>query len=187
MTWQEAVLKAMGPGALGGLTVRQWLRLLLQERFRVAVSCWPRAGAITWHSLQNSLFSRLDRQRIGTALEGVHVPPPLFVLGHWRQGTSHLHNLLTVDQRFGFPNNYQTLFPHTVFTMESRHSRLLDLFMPKRRPMDNMEWNMRSPQEDEFALSILTFKSPYMGWIFPQRRNYFDRYLTFRDVDAREV
>jgi hypothetical protein len=53
--------------------------------------------------------------------------------------------------------------------------------------MDNIEWNMRSPQEDEFALCITTFKSPCMGWIVPKQREYYDRYLTFRGVPPDEV
>src|SRR4029079_4090823 len=56
-----------------------------------------------------------------------------------------------------------------------------------RRPMDNIEWTMRSPQEDEFALCVMTFMSPCMGWFFPKRRDHYDRYLTFRGVDEREV
>lgn len=119
--------------------------------------------------------------------QGIHVAPPLFVLGHWRSGTTYLHNLLTVDRRFGFPNNYQALFPHTFLTMESIHSPFIQRFLPRTRPMDNIEWTMQSPQEDEFALCITTFKSPCMGWCFPERRDDYDRYLTLRDVDASEV
>lgn len=52
--------------------------------------------------------------------------------------------------------------------------------------MDNIEWTMQSPQEDEFALCVLTLKSPCMGWFFPKRRDHYDRYLTFRDVHEHE-
>jgi hypothetical protein len=60
-------------------------------------------------------------------------------------------------------------------------------FMPKRRPMDSVEWNLRSPQEDEFALCIASGKSPCMGWVFPRRQEHYDRYLTFRGVSPEEV
>jgi hypothetical protein len=45
----------------------------------------------------------------------------------------------------------------------------------------------QSPQEDEFALCVMTFLSPCMGWFFPKRRDHYDRYLTFRGVDEGEV
>ena len=109
--------------------------------------------------------------------------PPLFVLGHWRSGTTHLHNLLAVDERFAFPNNYQALFPHALLSMERTQSPFIQWFLSPRRPMDNIEWTMRSPQEDEFALCVMTFMSPCMGWFFPKRRDHYDRYLTFRGVD----
>ncbi|MFO1021520.1 MAG: sulfotransferase [Planctomycetales bacterium] len=129
----------------------------------------------------------MEQYRFASHVKEIDIPPPVFVLGHWRSGTTHLHNLLTVDQRFAFPNNYQALFPHTFLTTETLHSRFIELFLPKRRPMDNVEWTMQSPQEDEFALCITTFKSPCMGWIFPERRDHFDRYLTFRDVTQPEI
>ena len=71
--------------------------------------------------------------------------------------------------------------------MESQQSPFIQWFLPERRPMDNIEWTMQSPQEDEFALCIMTFMSPCMGWFFPDRREHYDRYLTLREVSDREV
>ena len=172
---------------LGGITLGDWVRLLRENHFAVAPTSLFRAMAITCQSSQNSLSRWLEQWRYARLVENVDVPPPVFVLGHWRSGTTHLHNLLTVDQRFAFPNNYQALFPHAFLTMESSHSQFIEWFLPKRRPMDNVEWTMQSPQEDEFALCITTFKSPCMGWFFPERREHYDRYLTLRNVSEREV
>src|SRR6185436_8984100 len=58
---------------------------------------------------------------------------------------------------------------------------------PPKRPMDNVEWTMKSPQEDEFALCILCGKSPCTAWIFPKQREHYDRYLTFRGVSDEEI
>ncbi|MBL8848636.1 MAG: sulfotransferase [Planctomycetaceae bacterium] len=133
------------------------------------------------------MFRRWEQARYAAAAEKTHVPAPLFILGHWRSGTTHLHNLLTVDRRFAFPNIYQALYPHAFLTMEAMHSRIIEWFLPKRRPMDNVAWSMQSPQEDEFALCITTLMSPCLGWCFPSRRTHYDRYLTFRDVSELEV
>jgi hypothetical protein len=43
------------------------------------------------------------------------------------------------------------------------------------------------PFEDEFALGILSAKSPYLGFAFPQRSNDYDRYLTFEGVGEDEI
>lgn len=187
MPWRETLLRCLGPGMLGGATLGDWFRLLRDNQFDVAPSSLVRALSITCQSVQNSLFRQIDEFRFADAVCGIKVPSPVFILGHWRSGTTHLHNLLAVDQRFGFPNNYQTLFPHAFLTMETVHARFIEWFLPKRRPMDNIEWTMKSPQEDEFALCITTFKSPCMGWFFPNRRYYYDRYLTFQDVNEQEI
>ena len=37
---------------------------------------------------------------------------PLFILGHWRSGTTFLHNIFAQDKHFGYTTTYQTVFPH---------------------------------------------------------------------------
>lgn len=187
MAWREAILRQFGPGLLGGITLGDWLKLLRENRFAVAPSRIPTAIAITMHGAQNSACRWIDQLRTGRGLEDVAVGPPLFLLGHWRHGTTHLHNLLAVDERFAFPTTYQALFPHTFLTTEAMNSRLLGFFLPKVRPMDNVEWSMSSPQEDELALCVTSLMSPCMGWLFPRRREHYDRYLTFRGVPEAEV
>ncbi len=187
MSWRDALLRHFGAGLLGGITLGDWFKLLCENRFAVAPSGLLRAMAITWQALQNSPAAWLENWRYRNKLKDVEVPPPLFLLGHWRNGTTHLYNLLTIDDRFAFPNNFQALFPHAFLATEAVHSRLISFFLPKRRPMDNVEWNMQSPQEDEFALLTLSRLSPCLGWVFPKRREHYDRYLTFRDATEAET
>jgi hypothetical protein len=187
MAWRDAFLRWFGPGMLGGITFGDWVRLLCDNRFDVPPRRLLRAMAITAQSAQNSVLRRIEDWRYGAAVRDAEVLSPLFVLGHWRSGTTHLHNMLAVDERFAFPNNYQALFPHAMLSMERMQSPFIQWFLSPRRPMDNIEWTMRSPQEDEFALCVMTFMSPCMGWFFPKRRDHYDRYLTFRGVDEREV
>lgn len=187
MAWRETFIRRFGPGMLGGISFGDWVRLLRGNHFVVAPECIFRALSITYQSIQNSLFRRIEEKRYAVAVRDTEVLPPLFVLGHWRSGTTHLHNLLTTDDRFAFPNNYQAVFPHAFLSMEALHVPFIQWFLPERRPMDNIEWTMQSPQEEEFALSVMTFKTPCMGWSFPDRRDHYDRYLTLREVSDREV
>ncbi|HEV3236835.1 MAG TPA: sulfotransferase [Gemmataceae bacterium] len=134
----------------------------------------------------NSLFRWYEKRKWLTKVMGVQLRPPIFVLGHWRSGTTHVHNLLAVDQRFAYPNLYQVLFPHTFLCTE-RHSRPLRFFLEKRRPLDSMAQDLHLPNEDEVALGVSTCLSPYMGVIFPRRREYYDRYLTFQGVPDEDI
>ena len=187
MSWREALLDNLGPGLLGGISLGDWLRVLRENNFAIAPRFLPRAMTITLHGCQNSVIRLCEDLRFGSKLKNTSVAPPLFVLGHWRSGTTHLHNLLTMDARFTFPNMYQAFFPHTFLTTEALGSRAMSFFLPRKRPMDNIEWDMQSPQEDEFALCTASLKSPCMGWMFPRRQEAYDSYLTFRGVPENEV
>jgi hypothetical protein len=171
---------------LSGITFGDWLTLLRRNRFDVEPPYWPRAASITLASLSNSL-SRLHEKRLyGAAIKAQTIQPPLFILGHWRTGTTHLHNLLAVDRQFAFPNNYQVCSPHTFLTTEAMSSWMGFLFL-ERRLQDNVRLSLTEPQEDEFALCVSTSLSPYMGWVFRHRQDFYDRYLTFRGVSEQEV
>lgn len=87
----------------------------------------------------------------------------IFILGFWRSGTSFLHELLCLDDRFAYPSTYACFHPHHfVFT-----ERLVAARQPGevRRPQDHMTTGWRTPQEDEFALLGLGARSPYEGLI----------------------
>jgi hypothetical protein len=53
--------------------------------------------------------------------------------------------------------------------------------------MDNMRIRLTDPAEDEFALSVLSLTSPLLGWTFPEKESYFDRYLSFDDCSDQEI
>jgi hypothetical protein len=108
---------------LGGISFGDWLRLLRKTEFAVDPLYWPRAALLTLGSLSNSISRWREQRRYGTAITAQKVLPPLFILGHWRTGTTHLHNLLAVDRRFAFPNNYQVCYPHTFLTTEALGAR----------------------------------------------------------------
>src|SRR5688572_7018981 len=103
MNWRDRLFTFAGPGLLSGITFRQWRKLLRDERYAVDLTRLPRALSITAQSLKNSFFARREQQRFGPLIENVTVESPLFILGHWRNGTTHLHQLLAQDHRFAFP------------------------------------------------------------------------------------
>src|SRR5437879_2520647 len=187
MAWRETFLRRFGPGLLGGLTLTDWLALLRDKHLSIDPSRTPRALAITFQSLKNSLLRQVETRRFGPKFKNVAIQPPLFILGHWRNGTTLLHQLFAQDRRFAFPNSYQVSFPHTFLTTEAADSPLMSFFLPRQRPMDNMEWALSSPQEDEFALCVSSLKSPCLAWVFPRQRERFEKYLTFRTAAPNEI
>src|SRR4051812_20008158 len=100
MEWRERLGTINGPGVLAGIRLGDWLRLLLANGFRVHPTCIPRALSISSYALLNSAAGCLEELRYGNRVRRAQIPPPLFVLGHWRSGTTLLHDLLAVDDRF---------------------------------------------------------------------------------------
>jgi omega-hydroxy-beta-dihydromenaquinone-9 sulfotransferase len=172
---------------LGGISFGDWLRLLRDNDFAVDFPYWPRAALLTLTSVGQSLQRWREERAYGAAVAGTTVLPPLFILGHWRNGTTHLHYLLGLDGRFAYPSNFQVIFPHSFLTTETWNAPFMARFTPERRAQDNVCLEVGLPQEDEFALSILTPYSPYLAWAFPRREAHYERYLTFRDVPRVEV
>lgn len=186
--WKERFLDVLGTGALTGITSGDWLKLLVQNRFRVAPRFWGRGLGITACSLMNSALRLLDEAVYGREIDSTVVLPPLFILGHWRSGTTHLHNLLALDSRFAYPNLFQVLNPHTFLTAEPVLRRLMHAVIPPTRlGIDSMPLDLLLPNEEEYALCAATVLSPYLGWVFPERDREYEQYLTLRDVPPQEV
>jgi hypothetical protein len=174
---------------LAGLTARAWWQLLRENRFAVSPAYWHRAAFVTLASLMNSASRIREESRFGAEVDATEVTrPPVFILGHWRSGTTHLHNLLSQDrERFAFPNTYQVVNPHTFLTSEEVNTKRFARLVPDKRPMDNMKLGFGEPQEDEFAPALSTLLSPYFGVAFPRREEHYERYLTFEGVPEAEL
>jgi hypothetical protein len=180
---------SLGHNYLAGISAADWWGLLRENRFAVDPTYWHRALFITLTSFINSYYRRKEERQFGQAVEKVEITcPPLFVLGHWRSGTTHLHNLLALDNdQFAFANTYQVVNPHTFLGTEEVNTRRFAFLIPDKRPMDNMALSFQSPQEDEFAMLLTCFHSLYLGITFPRREMHYSRYLTFRGVPIREI
>jgi omega-hydroxy-beta-dihydromenaquinone-9 sulfotransferase len=172
---------------LRGIVARDWARLLRQNRFAVDRVYWRRAAAVTMISIRNTRLKRQEDQRCGAELERAQAQPPVFILGHWRSGTTLLHELLILDPQFGYPNVFEVANPHTFLTLGEVVEREMADAPPQTRPMDNMQITFRSPGEDEAALSVMSLRSPMIGWAFPRREDHYDRYYTFRGVPQPEI
>jgi len=80
------------------------------------------------------------------------------------------------------------MIPHTFLLGERVASAGSAAFLPaERMGVDHVAMNTQVPWEEEFALCQTTQMSPYMSWLFPRRADYYDRYVTFRDVPAADV
>jgi hypothetical protein len=123
---------------LQGMTFGAWWSLLRENRFAIDPPYWPRTSFQTAVSVLNSGFARIEDVAYGQMVATATIQPPLFILGHWRQGTTHLHNLLALDPQLAYPTLYQTLYPRTFLTTEGVIPRLGSPLLLRTRPHDNV-------------------------------------------------
>jgi len=151
-----------------GIDFLAWMRLLARNRFAVHPSCIHVAVIVTVISVLHTLLRLVENVVYGSRVRRTPLKEsPLFIIGHWRTGTTLLHELLILDQRHTYPTTYECLEPNHFLLTEGALTRLLWFLMPKRRPMDNMAAGWDRPQEDEFALCMMGQPSPYTTIAFP--------------------
>ncbi|MEO0536732.1 MAG: sulfotransferase [Cyanobacteria bacterium P01_A01_bin.123] len=174
---------------LMGISCDRWWSLLRQNQFRIASHYWHRAAAITLTSGLSTLFSQIESWRYGHEVNAVEISEdPIFILGHWRSGTTLLHELLALDtEHLAYPNTFQVISPQTFLLTEEVCTRWFSGLVPDKRPMDNMQLGFQSPQEDEFAIALETLQSYYLALSFPQAEQHYERYLTLQCLSAAEL
>jgi len=166
-----------------GIDFFAWVRLLWHNRFAVHWSKLYVAYIVTHVSFVHTLLRWLQALIYGRRIRATELrAPPVFIVGHWRTGTTLLHELLILDPRHTFPNTYQCLEPNHPLLTEGLVKRYLWFLMPSRRPMDNMEAGWDKPQEDEFALCMMGQPSPYLTFAFPNNPPMDQDALTLQDV-----
>ncbi|MCA9237589.1 MAG: sulfotransferase [Planctomycetales bacterium] len=166
-----------------GMRASTWVKQLAANRFAVSPSRWGLALTVSGVSAVNSALAAIDDAMNGRRVAKVELAePPLFILGHWRAGTTLLHELLIRDPRHTYPSTYQCFVPHHFLVSQSLLAPLTSVLLPKRRPMDNMVAGWERPQEDEFALENMGVPTPYLSMMFPNRGPVHDDYLTLHDL-----
>lgn len=147
----------------------------------------PRLIGVVLGALLAAPFGLAERLRYGRRISQTQIDQdPVFIIGHWRSGTTHLHNLMSQDPKMGSLRMFQTLSPDCSVAAAGWLPGLLSRVMPLRRPMDAMEWPMDAPQEEEIALAKMTPYSWYLSFFFPQQAvDTFDRFVLLRGAGER--
>jgi omega-hydroxy-beta-dihydromenaquinone-9 sulfotransferase len=165
-----------------GSTIGNFLRTI--RHHRVAPAYYHKVfltGLICLIATPFHLWEKFKDRNLNTRDES-----PLFILGHWRSGTTFLHNLLCQDPNTGYVTTYQSVFPNNI------HSKLLfKPFMgwniPDQRPSDDVKLGVNFPQEDGFAMANL-LPSFYRFFYFPDSyQALFDETVLFKGSNKKDL
>ena len=171
-------------------TLAPWLKLLAREG-QLDPGYWLRALLVTLVSGLTTPLRLWEDFRYRDLLNHAPIPqPPIFILGHWRSGTTALHYLFARDPRLGVVSTALAAAPGISLTCGRALQGLVAALAPPTRPMDDLPLSAASPQEEELAISNLSDWSLYQFFGFPSAaRRLFDATVLFegRDAPPREA
>jgi hypothetical protein len=170
-----------------GMRFGDWMRLLAENHCRIHPLRWAMVGLISSITPFNTVMSRVQRLWFGRRIDATPIQPPLFIIGHWRSGTTFLHELLALDDRFTYPTTYQCFAPEHFLLTEWLLARYGGFLLPKQRPMDNVRAGWQCPQEDEFALLTMGVRTPYRRMAFPNNPPPDLEYLNMEGVSEPDL
>jgi omega-hydroxy-beta-dihydromenaquinone-9 sulfotransferase len=125
-------------------------------------------------ALWSSIFSWIEKARYSNALKKAPVPDdPIFIIGHWRTGSTFLHQLMNLDQNLSTPTLFQVAVPDSFLVSYPYYRPIFKQVVSEHRPMDQVKIGMDEPQEDEYAIYRMTNFSPLENLVFPKSESYF--------------
>ena len=171
-----------------GVRLSKWLNILGRNGWGVSPDYLHRAAWITGLSVPSSALARAESALYADKLAAMTIEPtPIFVLGHWRSGTTHLHNMLGRDPANTFSTLYQVVFPDSFLLTGSAGPKLLRGALPETRSYDNVKQGWHEAAEDEIALLKMTNGlSFYTALMFPDRAPEYEKYIDFLEASEEE-
>jgi len=171
------------PMAFGSHT--SWLKLLWTIR-DIDVRFLPRVLCVTLSTWATSPLRMYESARYSRKVANTPVHrSPIYIIGHWRTGTTHLHNLLCQDRSYGHVSTFQAFAPGMCLVGAKTVKGSLDWFAKKlhaTREIDNIPLSMDNPEEEDLAIANMSPYSYLHMYSFPrQARYFFDRYISYFD------
>jgi omega-hydroxy-beta-dihydromenaquinone-9 sulfotransferase len=160
-----------------------WIKLLWQNR-SIDRKFIPRALFVTLASLLTSPLRIYESLRFGRTIKKTVVhPSPIFIIGHWRSGTTHLHNILVRDKNLGCVSMWQAFAPGLCLIDERVFKNPFNKIAKKWHPtreIDNIPLSMDNPEEEDLAIANMSPYSYLHMYSYPRRATYFfETYITY--------
>ncbi len=149
------------------------VRLLLKER-HVRAAAIPQIAAALGMALLTGLPTLLEYLLCRGRIKKEQVKEPVFILGHWRTGTTLLQYLLSQDEHFGgFDPVFNFAFNY-YYVLGWLFRPLVKGSLSEKRPQDNMRLSLDLPLEEYMAFAKIEADSLYPVNYFPLS---FERYM----------
>ncbi len=174
-----------------GITLQRLSRLVRRNVVSLRPLYLSRLLFLYQSAIWSSLFAIIECHRFRKKVENTPLPlNPIFIIGHWRTGSTLLHKLMSLDKELAVPTLFEVAEPDSFLTSYIYYKPVMKAMISKHRPMDNVILGMNEPQEDEYAVYRITDFSPLEKLVFPSEKKYFlsdlDSYLPDEHLEEWE-
>jgi hypothetical protein len=172
---------------LAGGSFLNWVRLVAANG-GVDWRYWIRSLYVSIVALLGMPFRAYENARFGKRIAATPIrEAPVFILGHWRSGTTHVMRLIAQDPAFAVVTFIHTMIPG-LYLSGTLFRAILASSLPEVRPMDNVTVSPDAAEEEEYALGNLSPYSFYHALSFPRKmREIFDKYVLFEGVERKVI
>ncbi|MHA1953080.1 MAG: sulfotransferase family protein [Candidatus Heimdallarchaeaceae archaeon] len=168
---------------LAGYSMQNIFRVLWDNKFRIHPKYWLRFGygiGLSFITIPLKVWQKIRHHR---KIKKTEIKEdPIFIIGHYRTGTTYLMTLMAFDKSKGYVSNiegYATLFYLGV----PKFARWrMEASLPEVRPMDNVVMGVEEPTEEEYCIGTFTRYGYYTGFIFPRNFDLYSKFLTFEGM-----
>ena len=170
---------------ISGITTGNLIKLVKRNGIGLHPRYIGRFFVLLLYSIGTSILKVVERVLYSKAIDKTQCPQnPIFIIGHWRSGTTFLHQIFNALPGFKTPSMLEIGTPDSFLVSKKVLSPIVKKLLPSKRSTDNVSLNLDEPQEDEYALFRATTHSPVEKLVFPDKSGFFlDRTCDFMPPD----
>lgn len=160
---------------LAGISLRRLVQMLARNHVgRIPFRYLGRLLFLLQSTPWTFLFRMFEQLKYHQRIKAVQLPPdPVIIIGHWRTGSTYLHQLLSLDPQFTTARVFQVATPDIFLSAKKYFKPVMQKFLGSKRPMDNVTLAVDEPQEDEYALLKMASGSPLEKLLFQKNDTFF--------------
>ncbi len=149
---------------------------------------FPQLGLALMASIARWPITQIERLYTEFRVKPIQLTPPIFIVGHWRSGTTHLANIMSQSPQFGYVSPIASGLPWELLTIGRAFRPLLEKSIPKDRLIDRVPVTPHSPQEDEFGMANMYPISFLHGLYFPQNlEKYIQQGIFWDNMTEQQI
>lgn len=162
------------------------LKLLVREK-GIKLKAVPQIAAALGMALLTALPIGIESVLFYHKIEKEQVKPPVFILGHWRSGTTLVQYLMAQDKQFG---NFDPVFNFAFnfyYVLGWLFRPLVKGSLSEHRPQDNMRLSLELPLEEYMAFAKIEADSLYPVNYFPMSFERFMNNSYWQDLPPKKA